>query len=393
MAALAATASAGQAAGAGCCAGPGARLGSAQSWRLCRLFVPLPASPLGRTTWRPPPSPLGVRGLQTFLPFPDFAASVRSLDNRRLGKQRVEAFQILKVITGEAKSNAWKNSPVVRMWRGYADALALYYNECLREWSSRGFRNVILEPVPVPVAESAEMPAWFGDEELHASHRSNLLRKDPEFYGQYRWPEAADKPYVWPVPLSPPEQATIAASADDDTAVARLVSATLVAAAAVKPLRSEVAKASGSKSSPSTRSKRRMSSSITNAADNDKLQEGTAVDTVAARLASSTLAAAAAVSRPRLRMAEGRSSGPKSLALPLEPSRQQSTSPATQLESNAVAPAARSQVSDTSHDFSSSRRQSSSRAMLGAPVRPESIVAADGDASQLLNASGQCPIL
>eukprot|EP00850_Spirogloea_muscicola_P010580 SM000062S19966 [mRNA] locus=s62:591189:596080:- [translate_table: standard] len=272
MAALAATASAGQVAGAWCCGGPGARLGSAQSWRLCRLFVPLPASPLGRPSWRPPPSPLGVRGLQTFLPFPDFAASVRSLDNRRLGKQRVEAFQILNVITGKAKSNAWKNSPVVRMWRGYADALALYYNECLLEWSSRGFRNVILEPVPVPVAESAEMPAWFGDEELHASHRSNLLRKDPEFYGQYRWPEATDKPYVWPVPLSPPEQVVIAASADDDTAISRLVSATLIAAAAVKPLGSEVAKANASKSSPSTRSKRRISSSTAHAADKDLLQ-------------------------------------------------------------------------------------------------------------------------
>eukprot|EP00850_Spirogloea_muscicola_P017682 SM000154S01417 [mRNA] locus=s154:248084:249685:+ [translate_table: standard] len=347
MAALAATASAGQAAGAWCCAGPGARLGSAQSWRLCRLFVPLPASPLGRQTWRPQPYLLGVRGLQTFLPFPDFAASVRSLDNRRLGKQRVEAFQILNVITGKAKSNAWKNSPVVRMWRGYADALALYYNECLREWSSRGFRNVILEPVPVPVAESAEMPAWFGDKELHASHRSNLLRKDPEFYGQYRWPEAADKPYVWPVPLPPPEQAAIASSADDNTAVARLVSTTLIAAAAVKPLRSEVAKASASKSLPSTRSKRRMSSSTARAAGRDLLQEGAEVDTVAARLASSTPAAAAAVSPPRLHKAEGRSLGPKSLAMPLVPSSQQSTSPATQIERNAVAPAASSQVRDT----------------------------------------------
>ncbi|HSR28205.1 MAG TPA: cytoplasmic protein, partial [Actinomycetes bacterium] len=27
--------------------------------------------------------------MQTFLPFPDFAASARSLDQRRLGKQRV----------------------------------------------------------------------------------------------------------------------------------------------------------------------------------------------------------------------------------------------------------------------------------------------------------------
>lgn len=36
--------------------------------------------------------------MQTFLPYPNFAASARVLDNRRLGKQRVECVQILKAI-------------------------------------------------------------------------------------------------------------------------------------------------------------------------------------------------------------------------------------------------------------------------------------------------------
>jgi hypothetical protein len=31
--------------------------------------------------------------VNTFLPFPSFEASVRCLDNKRLGKQRVEAYQ------------------------------------------------------------------------------------------------------------------------------------------------------------------------------------------------------------------------------------------------------------------------------------------------------------
>lgn len=43
------------------------------------------------------------------------------------------------------------------------------------------------------------LPPWFGNAALHASHRSNLLRKDATFYGQYGWTEKDDLPYVWPV--------------------------------------------------------------------------------------------------------------------------------------------------------------------------------------------------
>ena len=43
--------------------------------------------------------------MQTFLPFPDFHESAACLDMRRLGKQRVEAMQILRTITG--LSSGW----------------------------------------------------------------------------------------------------------------------------------------------------------------------------------------------------------------------------------------------------------------------------------------------
>ena len=44
-----------------------------------------------------------------------------------------------------------------------------------------------------------DYPPWFGNEKIHASHRSNLLRKDPEFYGKYGWTEPDNLEYVWPV--------------------------------------------------------------------------------------------------------------------------------------------------------------------------------------------------
>ena len=41
--------------------------------------------------------------MQTFLPYPDIRQSFKVLDNKRLGKQRVEAYQIISAITGRPK--------------------------------------------------------------------------------------------------------------------------------------------------------------------------------------------------------------------------------------------------------------------------------------------------
>ena len=42
--------------------------------------------------------------MQTFLPYPDFVKSALVLDYRRLGKQRVEARQILDIIVNDKKA-------------------------------------------------------------------------------------------------------------------------------------------------------------------------------------------------------------------------------------------------------------------------------------------------
>lgn len=132
--------------------------------------------------------------MQTFLPYPDYVDSARCLDYRRLGKQRVEAFQILKTLRGEGKMG-WRNHPAVKMWKGHEDALAQYMNIMIREWKRRGYKNTMQE---VEVA-SALPPPWIYSTEICASHRSNLLRKDPEFYSKFGWKEPADLPYIWPV--------------------------------------------------------------------------------------------------------------------------------------------------------------------------------------------------
>lgn len=130
--------------------------------------------------------------MQTFLPYPDLFESLSALDNRRLGKQRVEALQVLRAL--EREHYGWKHHPCVRMWAGYCDALKAYYNIAVALWVARGFKNSMpfLYPAnPVP-------PPWLGDPRLHASHRANLLRKDAEFYGRYEWTEEPLTGYWWP---------------------------------------------------------------------------------------------------------------------------------------------------------------------------------------------------
>ena len=131
--------------------------------------------------------------MQTFLPIPDFKKSVQCLDYRRLGKQRVEAKQIYNIITGQAKSNAWKNHPIVLMWKNNPHSLANYHNECIWEWIKRGYKNTM----PILMTIEEDLPSWFGNENFHASHRSNLLRKNFEYYSQFSWKEDINLPYIW----------------------------------------------------------------------------------------------------------------------------------------------------------------------------------------------------
>jgi hypothetical protein len=132
--------------------------------------------------------------MNTFLPYPDFEQSVRCLDRQRLGKQRVEAWQIQRALL--RNNDNWKRHPAARMWDGFLPALGSYGEACIREWERRGYGNNLKMLLADP---EAPMPPWFGNQHFHASHRSNLLRKDPVHYGQFEWTEPPDLPYFWPV--------------------------------------------------------------------------------------------------------------------------------------------------------------------------------------------------
>jgi hypothetical protein len=135
--------------------------------------------------------------MQTFLPNESFLETATILDWKRLGKQRLEGMQIVRIITIPDYVGAWANHPAVKMWRGYENALKLYVNAMIAEWKRRGYLNTM------PYYDLTEVeilfPEWLGDCRFHDSHKSNLLRKFPEYYIQFNWDVPDDLPYFWPV--------------------------------------------------------------------------------------------------------------------------------------------------------------------------------------------------
>lgn len=141
-------------------------------------------------------SKLKAGDVQTFLPYKSFSRCARVLDDKRLGKQRVEAYQILRTLSGETRG--WLPHPVVKMWRGYESALARYGVAMCDEWLKRGFADTLRDRIAAYDTGDDALPPWLGNRRLHRSHQSNLVRKEAAHYRK-RFPRVPDDlAYVWP---------------------------------------------------------------------------------------------------------------------------------------------------------------------------------------------------
>jgi len=149
--------------------------------------------------------------VQTFLPYPDFAVSAATLDSRRLGKQRVEALQVLRGLL--VPGYGWRHHPAVRMWHGYEEALARYGLAMCREWTAAGRADTCAASLAASYAEyrpgtriraygelarAGDLPNWLGDQAFHRSHRSALVTKSPAYYRPLFPDVPPHLPYVWP---------------------------------------------------------------------------------------------------------------------------------------------------------------------------------------------------
>lgn len=151
--------------------------------------------------------------MQTFLPYPGFTDTAAVLDGPRLGKQRVEALQILRAL--QLPDYGWQNHPAVLMWRGRVPALVSYGLSCVATWRALGHADStahqIAEFAPQALSQPdlrrrGLLPSWLGDDRLHESHRSRLIAKDAGYYRPLFPDTPADLDYYWPPPDQVPAE-------------------------------------------------------------------------------------------------------------------------------------------------------------------------------------------
>lgn len=194
--------------------------------------------------------------VNTFLVDSNFSKSAELLDSKRLGKQRVEAYQILNLIQNikilshqsgiQQKSDfqtfvkelkkwymsqsfvyilsdkydpnssliksadkkpsisndqrvikmGFCNHPVVEMWYGYEDALKEYIDAHIYEWLRRGYKNTMA----IYEIKTKNHPEWCDSVEIHENHKAALLKKELERNEKSWYQEKKDfvntKPFV-----------------------------------------------------------------------------------------------------------------------------------------------------------------------------------------------------
>ena len=143
----------------------------------------------------------------TFLPYSDFEKCAKVLDNKRLMKQRVEAYQMIRCLQGITKG--YKNHPAVVMWRGHVETLKLYFNCMIVEVYKRGYKNNI--PFYKIDRKKITCPWWLGYSTFHNSHKARLLQKNKEWYSKKFTvkKEYLSRGYIWPSKLSEKQQENI----------------------------------------------------------------------------------------------------------------------------------------------------------------------------------------
>jgi hypothetical protein len=137
--------------------------------------------------------------MMTFLVDGDIRVAISLLDDKRLGKQRVEAYQLINILEGKSLSKGWKNHPALKMWVGYLSGLKFYYNCCVKEWIARGKKNTM---ELYSIIEEVVFPWWTTWERLHYSHQAMLNRKESSFYSFSVPEEYKTRGYIWPHKLS-----------------------------------------------------------------------------------------------------------------------------------------------------------------------------------------------
>ena len=138
------------------------------------------------------PAIFPVSEMQVFRPYVDWWMSARVLDDRRLGKQRVEAKQVMMAIFRKMDlirngRRGWLNHPIVLMYyndgKPYLKDLIGYFNVCVEEWRRRGMRGSIsLSDIEHHISASGSAEGHPLTHVHEVEYRRVLILKYPEHY-------------------------------------------------------------------------------------------------------------------------------------------------------------------------------------------------------------------
>lgn len=134
--------------------------------------------------------------MQTFLTSKNFNDIAQVLDSRRLNKQILETYQILKVLSSDDPKAGWRNHPAVRMWRGSEHVLFTYAKAMIAEAKRRGIKTDKNEENLAALRSAKKglwgsaFPEWLQNPEFSdriiTTHKANLYMKDPEYYYSFK---------------------------------------------------------------------------------------------------------------------------------------------------------------------------------------------------------------
>ena len=87
------------------------------------------------------------------------------------------------------------------MWKDNEGFLIEYALVIVEEWRSRGYNDSMKPKFERMLDKTTDIsklpPSWWGREDIHFSHRCQLVAKDKDFYGN-KFPDADPSiDYVW----------------------------------------------------------------------------------------------------------------------------------------------------------------------------------------------------
>lgn len=135
--------------------------------------------------------------MQTFILSPDALSyfPYQDLDRLRLGKQRVEAKQILIAnlhLEDPDKTPFYdrvRKHPVARAWNGFSHSLAVYGLAICSVWLSRGYKDtthIFFKEVTQSCVNVSSASPWWIKPQVVKFYRALLYAKAPKLYPQWK---------------------------------------------------------------------------------------------------------------------------------------------------------------------------------------------------------------